>query len=111
MAIPHAKPAEVVDIRPLGADIQRLQTTTLIKTDLLKVIRLVLPAGKEVPPHSAPGEITVQCLEGKILFGTEEGKRELSAGNLLYLTGAAEHSVRAVEDSSALVTILLKTQT
>ena len=29
MAIPHAKPAEVIDIRPLGADAQRMQTTTL----------------------------------------------------------------------------------
>lgn len=110
MAIPHAKPTEVVDIRPLGADVQRMQTTTLIKTDMLEVIRLVLPAGKEIPAHSVPGEITVQCLEGKIVFGSEKGGRELSAGNLLYLTGAAEHSVRAVDDSSVLVTILLKTR-
>lgn len=107
MAIPHAKPAEVVDIRPLGTGIQRTQTTTLIKTDSLEVIRLILPAGKEIPPHSVPGEITVQCLEGRIAFGTEEGERELSAGELLYLTGAAEHSVRSVADSSVLVTILL----
>ena len=111
MAIPHAMPTEVVDIRPLGADGQQLQTTTLIKTDTLEVIRLVLPAGKEIPPHSVPGEITVQCLEGKVVFGTEEGERKLTAGNLLYLTGASQHSVRAVEDSSVLVTILLTTQT
>ena len=51
MAIPHAKPGEVVDIRPLGAELQDTQTTTLVKTDRVEVIRLVLPAGKEIKRH------------------------------------------------------------
>ena len=108
MAIPHAKPAEVIDVRPLGAQLKDAQTTTLIKTDALEVIRLVLPAGKELKPHDVPGEITVQCLEGKVAFCTEGSDCELMAGRLLYLAGSDEHSLRAVEDSSLLVTILLK---
>jgi quercetin dioxygenase-like cupin family protein len=108
MAIPHAKPAEVIDVRPLGAQLEEAQTTTLVKTDALEVIRLVLPAGKELKPHEVPGEITVQCLEGKVVFGTEESECELTAGKLLYLAGSDEHSLRAVDDSSLLVTILLK---
>jgi hypothetical protein len=48
MAIPHAKPAEVIDIRPLGTKIDGTRTSTLVKTDSLEVIRLVLPAGKEM---------------------------------------------------------------
>jgi quercetin dioxygenase-like cupin family protein len=88
MAIPHAKPAEV--------------------TDRLEVIRLVLPAGKEIKRHNVPGEITVQCLEGNVVCSTEQSECELSAGNLLYLSGSDDHALRAVEDASLLVTILLE---
>src|SRR6185369_16509472 len=36
------------------------RTTTLIKTETLEVIRLVIPSGKVIPRHQAHGEITVQ---------------------------------------------------
>lgn len=108
MAIPHAKPAEVIDVRPLGAGLKDAQTTTLVKTDCLEVNRLVLPADKEIKQHNVPGEITVQCLEGNVLFSTEESECELTAGKLLYLSGSDDHALRAVEDSSLLVTILLE---
>lgn len=107
MAIRRAKPAEAIDISPLSAELKDAQTTTLIKTDCLEVIRLVLPAGKEVERHYVPGEITVQCLEGKAVFSTEESECELTGGKLLYLKSSEDHALRAVEDSSLLVTILL----
>jgi len=110
MAVPHARPAEVIDIRPLGETLQDAQTTTLVTTDCLEVIRLVLPRGKEIERHHVPGEITVQCLEGKVVFSAEESECELTAGKLLYLSGSDEHALRAVEDSSLLVTILLQHQ-
>lgn len=108
MAIPHAKPAEVIDIRPLGAELKDAQTTTVVKTDSLEVIRLVLPAGKAIKQHNVPGEITVQCLEGHVVFSTEQSECELTPGKLLYLSGSDDHALRGVEDSSLLVTILLK---
>jgi quercetin dioxygenase-like cupin family protein len=108
MAIPHAKPAKVIDIRPLGTELQDAQTTTLIKTDSLEVIRLVLPVGKDIKRHSVPGEITVQCLEGKVVLSAGESECQLTTGQLLYLPGSGKHALRAVEDSSLLVTILLE---
>jgi len=108
MAIPHAKPAEVIDVSPPGSDLKSAQTTTLVKTDAIEVIRLVLLTGKEVKPHEVPGEITVQCLEGKVAFCAGDSECELTAGKLIYLAGSDEHSLRAVEDASLLVTILLK---
>ena len=66
MAIPHAKPGTVIDVRPLGAAISNNSTATLVKTDTLEVIRIVMPAGKDIPRHDVPGEITVQCLEGNV---------------------------------------------
>jgi len=107
MALSHAGPGEVIDIAPLGARLQEFQTTTLLKTETLEVLRLVLPAGKQIPSHSVPGEITVQCLEGKVAFTARGEEHELTAGKLLFLAGSDEHSLRAVENSSLLVTILL----
>lgn len=107
MAIPHASAGQVIDVQPLGNELQNSVTTTLIKTDQLEVIRLVVPAGKAIAPHKVSGHITVQCLEGRIEFTTDQGSKELSAGQMLFLEGAQEHSVIGIEDSSALVTILL----
>ena len=108
MAIPHAKPGEVVDVRPLGAALSAANTWTIVKTETLEVIRIVLPAGKQLPPHKVPGEITVHCLEGRVEFRVGELKRELTAGEFLYLEGGSEHALRAREGSSLLVTILLQ---
>jgi quercetin dioxygenase-like cupin family protein len=108
MAIPHARPGEVIDVRPLGAALVKTKTETLVKTESLEVIRIVMPAGKDIARHEVPGEITVQCLEGNVEFCVGELKRELTAGTLLYLEGASKHSLCANVDSSLLVTILLE---
>jgi quercetin dioxygenase-like cupin family protein len=107
MAISHAAPAQVIDIRPLADAIPKSVTKTLIKTDHLEVIRLVLPAGKEIPSHKVSGEITVQCLEGRIEFTASGQSQELAAGQMLYLSGAEEHSLKGLDDASVLVTIQL----
>ena len=105
MSIQHAKPGEVIQLS-LGAALGSSKTTTLAKTADLELIRLVLPAGKEIPTHKTPGEITVQCLEGRVAF-TAGGKiYELTAGQLLFLAAGEPHAVKGVEDSSLLVTIL-----
>lgn len=107
MAIHHAVPAEVIDIRPLGEQLRDSKTAVLVKTDTLEVIRIVIPAGKQLPPHQVDGEITAQCLEGRIVFEADGAERELAQGEMLYLAGGATHALRGVEDSSILVTILL----
>jgi quercetin dioxygenase-like cupin family protein len=107
VAISHAKSGEVIDLRPLGKALARSLTTTLVKTDRLEVIRLVLLAGKEIPSHQVAGEITVQCLEGRGAFAAGGATRELAAGQMLYLTGHEPHALRGIEDASVLVTILL----
>lgn len=106
MAIQHAKSGEVIQL-PLGAALGSSHTTTLVKTADLELIRLVLPAGKEIPTHKARGEITVQCLEGRVAFTAEGTTHELAAGQLLYLAAGEPHAVKAIQDASLLVTILL----
>jgi len=107
MAIPHAHPGQAVDVRPLGAALARTQTTALFKSADLEVIRLVLTAGKGLPPHRVAGEITVQCIEGRLEVTVEGRPQVLDAGQLLYVAGGVTHGVVALEDASALVTIAL----
>ncbi|MCA9067341.1 MAG: cupin domain-containing protein [Planctomycetaceae bacterium] len=107
MAIPHANPGQVIDIRPLGDELLDRSTTTLIKTDKLEVIRLVLAAGKVIPPHRVSGPITVQCLEGHVEFEALGQTQPLEPGQMLFLPGGEEHAVTAKENSSVLVTLQL----
>lgn len=107
MAIPHAGPGQVIDVRPLGTSFGDLKTHTLAKAEGLEIIRLVLPAGKVIPAHATAGEITVQCLEGHVVFTAMGNDLELKAGDLLFLTAHEPHAVRVVDDSSLLVTIVL----
>lgn len=108
MAIPHALPGQAVDVRPLGTGLAHQQTRALFKSADLEVMRLVLGAGKSLPPHCVPGEITVQCIEGSLVVTAEGCSHALGAGQLLYLAGGVMHGVTAVEDASALVTIALR---
>lgn len=108
MAIPHAQPGEIIDVRPLGPALRSSQTTTLLKTNTLEVVRLVMQAGKEIAEHRAPGEITVQCLEGKVAFTALGKTQELSAGQMLFLGAGDPHALRCIDDASILLTILLK---
>lgn len=107
MAIPHACSGEVVSLDPAADSPEGSQTRTLVKTESLEAIRMVLPAGKEIPEHTARGDITIQCLEGKVDFEVEGGNCQLTPGMLLYLTAGAPHALRAIEDSALLLTLAL----
>lgn len=107
MAISHASAGEVIDVQPLGSKIPDTKTRTLLKTDDLEVLRLVLPAGKQIAEHKARGEITVHCLEGQVKFTIGGQVRDLRAGTMLFLHAGEPHAVEAVENSSILVTLLL----
>jgi quercetin dioxygenase-like cupin family protein len=108
MAIPHAKPGDVIDVRPLGPALATAKTSTLFKTEKMQAIRLVMAAGQVIAEHRAPGEITVQCLEGKLAFTALGRTRELGAGQLLYLEAGEPHSVECIENASFLLTMLLQ---
>ena len=108
MAIPHAQPGELIDVRPLGSALPGAQTTTLVKADGLEVIRLVVPAGREIKTHTAPGPMTLQCVEGRVAFTTMGRTLDLSAGQMVHLASGEAHALRGVEDSSLLLTLVLK---
>ena len=109
MALQHAQPLDIIDLRPLGSGLRNAVTSSLLKTPNLQLMRLVLSAGQSVPEHSVPGAITVLCLEGEAVITTPLRSCHLGAGRLVMLDGGEPHAVRAVADASLLVTIVLHT--
>ncbi|MET0267869.1 MAG: cupin domain-containing protein [Duganella sp.] len=108
MALEHATSGQVINLIRAAEDPARFAAIALAKTEQIELIRMVLPAGKEMPEHHVRGEITFQCLAGEIAFITGERSVTLQAGELLFLEGGAPHAVRALTDAVALVTIVLQ---
>jgi len=106
MALPHAESGQIIDISPLGSRLRSTVSTALFKADDLEVMRLVLLAGRGIPPHKVAGEVTIQCIEGVVEVSSDE-VQTLDAGKMLYLRGDEVHSLRALEDASVLLTIFL----
>ena len=104
MPVQRALPGEVIQLTLKDA-LAGAKTTTLVKTNELELIRLVIPAGRDIPSHRSKHPITVQCLEGRVRFSVEGmGTREMVPGQLLYLVADEPHSLQALEDSSLLLT-------
>ena len=108
MAVHHAQSNEIIDVRPLGPALAGSATTTLVKTPELEVIRLVVPAGKDIHEHKTAGAITVQCLEGEVDVTADRRTQRLAAGQMLYLAAGVPHALRGVRDASVLLTIMLR---
>lgn len=108
MAIPHVRPGDVVDVLPLAAGLPVARSVALFKSDDLELMRLVLPAGKSLPPHQVAGDFVIQCVEGTIEVAAQGQQHLVQAGQLLYLPGGVAHSVTALQDASALVTVALR---
>ncbi|HEX2604294.1 MAG TPA: cupin domain-containing protein [Oxalicibacterium sp.] len=108
MALPHATSGQVIDVRPLGSKMTEAVSHALFKTEQLELIRLVLPRGKGMPEHAVHGPVTIQCLEGSIEVHAHQKTLTLQAGELVFLAGGEPHSLRALEDASVLLSILLR---
>lgn len=105
MAIDHLAPGEVTDVRPLGPRLRDTVSTALFKSPELEVMRLVLRSGQGIPEHSAPGDMTVQCLEGTAQLRMRERTLSLEDGRLARLARGTPYEIHAVKDCSLLVTI------
>lgn len=105
MAQTHAQSGQVVSVLPLGDQLHSARTTAILKAEQLEIVRVVLLAGHEMKEHKAPGEITVQCIEGRIELRMPGTTRILEPGDLIHLLSQEPHALRALTDCSALVTM------
>jgi quercetin dioxygenase-like cupin family protein len=107
MALKHAEPMDVIDVRPLGAQLRSSVTHSLLKTPRLQLMRVVLPQGQSLPEHHVSGDVSVQCLEGQAQVTTPSRSCQLDAGDLVVVAGGEPHAVHALRDTSLLVSVLL----
>lgn len=104
----HATSGELIEVLPLGDKLTQSESVALVRTADLEVMRLVLPANKSVPQHHVPGEITMLCIEGSVEVQAHGDMRILQAGKMIYLEGNVPYALRALENSSVLMTLLRK---
>jgi quercetin dioxygenase-like cupin family protein len=108
MATTHAASGELIDIRPFGPALPHVASETLVRADHLEIFRLVLLAGKSLRGHDHPRIITIQCIEGRIELVVDGRTLAMHTGSMVYLSGGTPHELRAVEDSSLLITLLVR---
>lgn len=106
MAVHHAIAGEVVDLQPLGEGLERARTAAIVKAETFEAVRLIVHAGTEIASHAVADTITLHCLEGRVVLGLADGGLELLAHQWVYLDGGVSHSVKGIENSSLLLTIL-----
>jgi quercetin dioxygenase-like cupin family protein len=81
-----------------------------VRTNAVKVVRLIVRAGQEIPQHTSQGEILVHCLEGRVAFTALGKTQTLEAGTLLHLPAGEPHALHGIDDASLLLTTLVPHQ-
>ncbi|SNS18254.1 hypothetical protein SAMN06265795_101402 [Noviherbaspirillum humi] len=107
MSLHHAISGERIRIHPPAENLPDSQSVALLKSEQLEVMRLVLAAGRTVPPHDVPGEITLQCLDGAVEVQAHGKTETLNAGEMLFLAGGISYSLHAPRDAVVLMTVVL----
>jgi len=95
---------EVVNAGPLGNALNSAHTCTLVRSDAIEVVRVIVRAGVEVPQHTSRGETTIQCLEGSVALIACGKTQILRIGNLIGLAAGEPHTLKGIEDASLLLT-------
>lgn len=80
---------------------------TIFKSDNMRILLLGLHKGAELKTHTANGLISVQVLEGHIIFTTEAQTAELQKGQMLALHKQIPHSVLAAKETFFLLTMAM----
>lgn len=93
----------IVQLR-LGMNIPNAKSSTVATTEVFETIRLVIAAGKQVPPHQAMDTVTLLCLEGVVKLMVNGIVQEFSEGQLTTLGAGDVHSIEALTNATVLLT-------
>ena len=107
MALPHAQLLDIINVSPLGDALRDAVSTSLIKTERIQLLHLVLPEHHDQPQHHVGDECTIHCLEGDVEVVTPAGARRLKPNSVVVLPAGQKHSLRARTHCAVLVTLLL----
>ena len=82
----------------------------LFKSETMRIVLMGLHANAELKAHKANGVISVQVLEGKINFITDQQSSLIEKGQMIALQENITHSVRALTESFFLLTLAMKSK-
>lgn len=108
MALPHAQLLDVIKVGPFGEELNGQVSTSLIKTEQIQLLHMVLSEHQDQPQHHVDHECTIHCLEGTVEVVMGSGTRRLRAGELVVLPAKQQHALRARAQSAVLVTLFLR---
>lgn len=80
-------------------------SVTIFKSDTLRLVIIGLKEDADLKPHKANGVISVQVLEGKVSFITDDQAIVLETGQMVALDANVTHNVVGLEDSFFLLTL------
>ncbi|RCS48263.1 cupin domain-containing protein [Bremerella cremea] len=98
---------DVISISTTGEWPDAVRSEVLLKSDRLRVVRIVMAAGACLKEHSAPGDLLVQCCQGKVAFSLGQKLHTLEPGQLIFVPDRLAHAVEAIENAQLLLTIAL----
>lgn len=105
MALEHAQPGAVVNLKSPDPSLNSSKSIAIVKRDRFEAVQLIVPSGSSIPVHQVSGYLTLQCLRGRVILDAGE-ETELSEGDWVYLDRNAPHSLSGLEDAVLLLTIL-----
>lgn len=82
-------------------------SVTLFKSETMRIVLIGLHENAELKPHKANGVISVQVLEGRIEFATEQQTTQLEKGQMIALQENITHSVKALTEGFFLLTLAM----
>lgn len=85
-------------------------SVTLFKSETMRIVLIGLHENAEMKPHKANGVISVQVLEGKIEFTSEDQSPQLEKGQMIALHDNLMHSVKALKESFFLLTLAMNSK-
>lgn len=97
---------EQVRNEPSWKDSDR-NSITIYKSENMRIVLIGLQNNAELKTHTANGIISVQVLEGRIKFTTEQQVAELEKGQMLALKKQIPHSVLALKETFFLLTLAM----
>lgn len=103
---PQTNPGEIVDVRRSGPALTKTRSEKLARTAEFELVRLLVPAGKEIAEHKAPGTLIVECREGRVAFTALGRTQNLEPGQLMFLPAGEPHSLKGIDDASLLLTVI-----
>ena len=78
---------------------------TIYKTNGMRIVLIALHEDAVIAKHTAPGIISVQVLDGEIVFNTDHQSVVLKKGQMIALHKEEPHSVAAAKESVFLLTL------